>query len=118
MSRDIFEETKLKHIHVGDQATIHIVGEDQPLTGHVEGLSAGIYDRERTTAAGTLLANVNPTFSWIRLAQRIPVRISIDQVPAGIELIAGRTVTVTLDGAYDMLTSYSPWADPEHNTSP
>ena len=71
MSRDIFEETKLKHIHVGDQATIHIVGEDQPLTGHVEGLSAGIYDRERTTAAGTLLANVNPTFSWIRLAQRI-----------------------------------------------
>ncbi|SDR90160.1 RND family efflux transporter, MFP subunit [Halopseudomonas litoralis] len=114
-----FEETKLKHIHVGDQATIHIVGEDQPLTGHVEGLSAGIDDRERTTASGTLLANVNPTFSWIRLAQRIPVRISIDTVPEGIELIAGRTVTVTLEGADDMLlTGDSPWEHREHHTRP
>ncbi|MFA5495073.1 MAG: HlyD family secretion protein [Porticoccaceae bacterium] len=114
-----FEETKLQHIRPGQRATIHLVGEDQPLTGHVEGLSAGIDDRERTTASGTLLANVNPTFSWIRLAQRVPVRIGIDAIPQGVELIAGRTVTVTLDGADEMLlTGNSPWAHPEHDSRP
>ena len=99
-----FEETKLSHVRPGAHATIRVMGEDQPLSGHVEGRSAGIDDRERTTAAGTLLANVNPTFSWVRLAQRVPVRIAIDKVPSGIDLIAGRTVTVTLDGAEDALT--------------
>src|SRR3546814_11543336 len=81
------------------------MGEDQPLSGHVEGRSAGIDDRERTTAAGSLLANVNPTFSWVRLAQRVPVRIAIDKVPTGIDLIAGRTVTVPVEGAEDALRS-------------
>ncbi|GLR08987.1 efflux transporter periplasmic adaptor subunit [Mixta theicola] len=92
-----FEETKLGHIQNGDQVIIRIMGENQPLYGHVDGLSAGINDSERTTAAGNLLANVNPTFSWIRLAQRIPVRIAIDKVPDGVQLIAGRTATVSLE---------------------
>src|SRR3546814_10514812 len=78
-------------------ATIHIMGEVHSMQGHVQSLSAGIEDRERTTASGTLLANVNPTFSWVRLAQRIPVRIAIDQVPQGMALIAGRTATIVLD---------------------
>lgn len=99
-----FEETKLSLVRPGAHAIIRVMGEDRPLSGHVEGRSAGIDDRERTTAAGTLLANVNPTFSWVRLAQRVPVRIAIDKVPSGIDLIAGRTVTVTLDGAEDALT--------------
>ena len=99
-----FEETKLSHIHPGAPVTIRVMGEDQPLSGHVEGRSAGIDDRERTTAAGSLLANVNPTFSWVRLAQRVPVRIAIDKVPTGIDLIAGRTVTVTVEGAEDALS--------------
>src|SRR3546814_6617409 len=77
------------------------MGEAQPRSGPGEGRSAGIDDRERTTAAGSLLANVNPTFSWVRLAQRVPVRIAIDKVPTGIDLIAGRTVTVTVEGAED-----------------
>ncbi|EQB14963.1 efflux RND transporter periplasmic adaptor subunit [Sphingobium lactosutens] len=94
-----FEETKLPRIHPGAPVTIQVMGEDRPIKGHVEGRSAGIDDRERTTTAGTLLANVNPTFNWIRLAQRIPVRIAIDKVPRGLDLVAGRTVTVTLDGA-------------------
>ncbi len=98
-----FEETKLSHIRPGVRVTIRVMGEDRPLSGHVEGRSAGIDDRERTTASGTLLANVNPTFSWVRLAQRIPVRIAIDKVPPGIDLIAGRTVTVTLNGAENAL---------------
>lgn len=91
-----FEETKLGRIKNGDRVIIRIMGEQHPLYGHVDGLSAGINDSERSTAAGNLLANVNPTFSWIRLAQRIPVRIAIDKVPKGVELIAGRTATVSL----------------------
>lgn len=94
-----FEETKLSAIHPGAPVTIHVMGERRPLRGHVEGPSAGIDDRERTTAPGTLLANVNPTFSWVRLAQRIPVRIAIDHTPKSIALIAGRTVSVSLDSA-------------------
>lgn len=93
-----FEETKLARIHVGDKATIRVMGYDHPLRGHVAGISAGINDSERSTTAGTLLANVNPTFNWVRLAQRVPVRVAIDKVPAGFDLVAGRTVTVTLDG--------------------
>ncbi|PHM45400.1 putative membrane protein [Xenorhabdus mauleonii] len=92
-----FEETKLGKIRVGDSASIRIMGESQVVKGHVESLAAGINDSERTTTSGTLLANVNPTFSWIRLAQRIPVRIKIDSVPEGITLIAGRTVSVVID---------------------
>lgn len=92
-----FEETKLGKIRVGDTATIRIMGESQVIRGHVESLAAGINDSERTTTSGTLLANVNPTFSWIRLAQRIPVRIKIDNVPEGITLIAGRTVSVVIN---------------------
>ena len=98
------EDTKLSHIHPCARVTTRVMGEDRPLSGHVEGRSAGIDDRERTTASGTLLANVNPTFSWVRLAQRVPVRIAIDKVPPGIDLIAGRTVTVSLDSAGDART--------------
>jgi len=98
-----FEETKLSQIHDGLHATIRLMGEDQVLEGHVIGRSAGIDDRERATAQGSLLANVNPSFSWVRLAQRVPVRIAIDKVPDGIALIAGRTATVTLDGADEQL---------------
>lgn len=100
-----FEETKLSAIRPGAHVTIRMMGESRPLSGHVEASSAGIDDRERTTASGTLLANVNPTFNWVRLAQRVPVRIAIDRVPRGIALIAGRTVTVTVDGADDILDS-------------
>lgn len=92
-----FEETKLARVREGMPATVHIMGEGRPLKGHVESFSAGIEDRERVTASGTLLANVNPTFSWIRLAQRIPVRIALDDVLPDIYLIAGRTASVVPD---------------------
>ena len=98
-----FEETKLAQIRAGSPVTIRMMGDARPIRGHVSGLAAGIDDRERTTAPGTLLANVNPTFSWIRLAQRVPVRIAIDKIPPGLALIAGRTVTVSLDNAADVL---------------
>jgi RND family efflux transporter MFP subunit len=91
-----FEETKLPRIHIGDRVKIYIMGESQPVTGRVAGIAAGIEDRERSDAAGSL-ASVAPTFSWVRLAQRIPVRIEIEDVPDTVQLIAGRTATVSLE---------------------
>ncbi|WP_431268098.1 efflux RND transporter periplasmic adaptor subunit [Dankookia sp. P2] len=90
-----FEETKLPRIRPGDRATIRVMGEAGTIEGHVESIAAGITDRERG-AGDNLLANVNPTFSWVRLAQRVPVRIAIDRVPEGLRLLSGRTATVTL----------------------
>lgn len=92
-----FEETKMPRIQVGMRATIRLMGEDRPLRGHVESFTAGIEDRERSNASASMLANVNPSFSWVRLAQRVPVRIALDKVPPGVALIAGRTATVSLD---------------------
>jgi multidrug resistance efflux pump len=90
-----FEETKLARIRVGDPVTVELVGESQRLRGHVASISPGIEDRERGPS-GDLLPNVNPTFSWVRLAQRIPVRIQLDAPPPGVQLIAGRTATVVV----------------------
>ncbi|MDI4236549.1 HlyD family secretion protein [Bradyrhizobium sp. 31Argb] len=93
-----FEETKLPRIHVGDAVRIRLMGDKGRLTGHVESIAAGIEDRDR--AEGTsLLANVNPTFNWVRLAQRVPVRIALDQGAGQAELVAGRTATVEIVGS-------------------
>lgn len=88
-----FEETKLPRIRPGDRAVVRLMGETEGIEGHVEGIAAGIADRERADSPN-LLANVNPTFSWVRLAQRVPVRIALDRVPEGMQLVAGRTATV------------------------
>lgn len=91
-----FEETKLAHIHVGDAATIRLMGDGRRLEGHVESIAGGIEDRERTEGSN-LLANVNPTFSWVRLAQRVPVRIKLDSPPSDMPLVVGRTATVSIE---------------------
>ncbi|WP_428492409.1 efflux RND transporter periplasmic adaptor subunit [Rhodopila sp.] len=91
-----FEETKLPSIHVGDRAQIRLMGEPRLLTGRVESIATGIADRERSDSPD-LLANINPTFNWVRLAQRIPVRIKPDPVPPGVRLVLGRTATVTIE---------------------
>jgi multidrug resistance efflux pump len=91
-----FEETKLPRIHVGDRVAVRLMGDSRKLTGHVESIAAGIADRERTDSPD-LLANINPTFNWVRLAQRVPVRVMPDSVPAGIDLVVGRTATVTIE---------------------
>ena len=90
-----FEETKLPHIHIGQAATVRLMGEDKVLTGHVVSVAAAIEDHDRTNG-NRLLPAINPSFSWVRLAQRVPVRIRLDQPPANIALIAGRTASVTL----------------------
>ena len=89
-----FEETKLDKIYVGAPATIQMMGGSEKLKGHVQGIASGIEDRERTTTSG-LLANVNPTFSWVRLAQRVPVKIILDEMPKNqLAFVAGRTATI------------------------
>lgn len=93
-----FEETRLPRIRVGDPVSIRLMGEVGRLTGHVTSVAGGIEDRERQPGPN-LLANINPTFSWVRLAQRIPVRISLDDVPAGVRVIPGRTATVEVTEA-------------------
>jgi RND family efflux transporter MFP subunit len=90
-----FEETKLPMIHVGDRAEVHLMGENKKIIGRVEGIAGGIEDRERS-AGTSMLPNVNPTFSWVRLAQRIPVRIALDPAAGEVALIAGRTATVVI----------------------
>jgi RND family efflux transporter MFP subunit len=88
-----FEETKLRYINPGDPVSIRLLGFDAPLDGHVESVAHAITDRDNVIGAD-LVANVNPTFSWVRLAQRIPVRIEIDHVPSGVTLSAGMTATL------------------------
>ena len=88
-----FEETKLKHIALGDPVRVRLMGDDAFIQGHVDSIAGGIDERDGG-AGQTLLANVNPTFSWVRLAQRIPVRVHIDRLPANVALVSGRTATV------------------------
>lgn len=90
-----FEETKLRSIKVGDPASIRLLGYSAPLQGHIQGVARAITDRDNAIG-NDLIANVNPTFSWVRLAQRIPVRVAIDRIPEGITLSAGMTATVVV----------------------
>lgn len=90
-----FEEHKLSLIHIGDKAEMKMLGTKYIVKGHVESIARGIADRDNTTD-GRLLANVNPIFTWVRLAQRIPVRIHIDEIPKGMNLSAGMTCSVTI----------------------
>ncbi|KQB53136.1 hypothetical protein AQS70_02845 [Pseudomonas endophytica] len=92
-----FEETKLPHIRVGDSAELQMMS-GEVLKGHVESISRGIYDRDNPQSR-ELIADVNPTFNWVRLAQRVPVRIHIDEIPEGYLLAAGTTCTVIVDQA-------------------
>lgn len=88
-----FEETKLPNIEEGNRATIKLMSNDEVLEGHVHSISRGIEDRERTKG-GRLLQNINPAFNWVRLVQRIPVRVEFDNLPENVRLVAGQTVTV------------------------
>ncbi|KLD77652.1 HlyD family secretion protein [Xanthomonas hyacinthi] len=92
-----FEETKLPRVHVGDRADIRMMSGGVLLRGRVEGIARGIADSDNPTDT-TLLADVSPTFNWIRLAQRVPVRVRIDpaSVPKDTILAAGMTATVTV----------------------
>jgi RND family efflux transporter MFP subunit len=91
-----FEETKIQTLHENDPVRITLMSGTQNLQGHIESISRAIADRDNTISP-QLLANVNPTFSWVRLAQRIPVRIHIDKLPDNVLLSAGMTCTVIVN---------------------
>lgn len=93
-----FEETKLARIHIGDRVRVTPMGPGAVFEGTVDSLAAGIADRDRSTSAN-LLPSVNPTFNWVRLAQRVPVRVRLDPMPDSVRLVAGQTVTVEVTGA-------------------
>jgi multidrug resistance efflux pump len=88
-----FEETKLGSFQVGDAAQINLMGFDEPLTGHVEGITRGISSPNATVSTQGL-PSVEAVYTWVRLAQRIPVLIKIDSVPPTVTLAAGLTATV------------------------
>jgi multidrug resistance efflux pump len=91
-----FEETNLGPIRVGDPAQIKLIGHDQIVRGHVDSIARAIsVANAQPNTQG--VATVNPIFTWVRLAQRIPVRIHIDEVPPGVILAAGMTATVEVN---------------------
>jgi RND family efflux transporter MFP subunit len=90
-----FEETKLPHVRIGDPADMQLMS-GEVMKGHVESIARAIYDRDNPQSR-ELIADVNPTFNWVRLAQRVPVRIHLDQVPEGVVLAAGITCTVIVN---------------------
>ncbi|MGY2052659.1 efflux RND transporter periplasmic adaptor subunit [Methylobacterium sp. JK268] len=93
-----FEETKMAGIRVGDVATAALMGYDAPIRGRVDSITRGI--STTNASPGTQgLPSVDPVYTWVRLAQRVPVRIRIEAVPDGVPLVAGMTATVSV-GAY------------------
>lgn len=90
-----FEETKLARICVGDQAQIDLIGFARPVLGHVQSFGRGISVSDAASSTQGL-PNVDPVYTWVRLAQRVPVRIHIDFVPPGVLLASGLTATVRI----------------------
>jgi len=89
-----FEETKIPRIHLGDAVDVKLMS-GATLSGRVESIAGGIEDRDRSLGS-SLLASVNPSFSWVRLAQRIPVRVRIPRKDVD-RLIVGTTATVQVN---------------------
>ena len=93
-----FEETKMANVCVGDRAEAKLIGYRDPIMGQVQTVTRGISVSNATPSIQGL-PNVDPIYTWIRLAQRVPVRIQITDVPAGVPLLSGMTATVTIRGA-------------------
>lgn len=104
-----FEETKIPLIHVGQRARIRLISGDRELHGSVVSIANGIADVNATTNT-QLLPQVQPTFNWVRLAQRIPVNIALDAYSENIMLSTGMTATITIDDADDSPAEKEPAA--------
>ncbi|WP_245330294.1 HlyD family secretion protein [Bradyrhizobium sp. AS23.2] len=90
-----FEETKLARLCIGDRAEAKLMGYSAPITGHIATVTRGV-SVSNAAASTQGLPNVDPVYTWVRLAQRVPVRIAIDNVPPGVPLVSGLTATVTI----------------------
>jgi RND family efflux transporter MFP subunit len=93
-----FEETALRSIKEGQPVKAWLLGYREVLQGHVESVARGIVVANAAPGNGGL-ASVNPIFTWVRLAQRVPVRVQIDHVPADVRLVIGMTATVEVEPA-------------------
>jgi RND family efflux transporter MFP subunit len=93
-----FEETKMAHICIGDRAEAELMGYRDPIIGRVESVTRGI-SVSNAAPSTQGLPNVDPVYTWVRLAQRVPVRIRITHVPTGVPLVSGMTATVTIRNA-------------------
>ncbi|HFZ2307895.1 TPA: efflux RND transporter periplasmic adaptor subunit [Klebsiella aerogenes] len=92
-----FEETKLRHIREGDSAQVVLYSSKQTLQGHVSSIGRAIVDQS-VEGGSALVANIKPNIPWVRLAQRVPVRIEFDKLPADVTLVSGTTCTVSIGG--------------------
>ncbi|EPJ5823719.1 efflux RND transporter periplasmic adaptor subunit [Pluralibacter gergoviae] len=90
-----FEETKIPAVKIGDKVEIWLMAGTTKLSGHVESIDSGI-SNTNTTPGNQMLPAVEPTFAWVRLAQRIPVNIKIDAVPDNLVLSSGMSATVKI----------------------
>jgi RND family efflux transporter MFP subunit len=95
-----FEETKLARLCVGDRAEAKLMGYSAPITGHISTVTLGV-SVSNAAASTQGLPNVDPVYTWVRLAQRVPVRIAIDKVPPGVPLVSGLTATVAIRDGKD-----------------
>jgi RND family efflux transporter MFP subunit len=93
-----FEETKMAHICIGDRAEAQLMGYRDPIVGRIQSVTRGI-SVSNAAPSTQGLPNVNPVYTWVRLAQRVPVRIRITHVPAAVPLVSGMTATVTIRNA-------------------
>jgi len=89
-----FEETRLARLCLGDRAEAKLMGYSAPIMGHIATVTRGV-SVSNAAASTQGLPNVDPVYTWVRLAQRVPVRIAIDKVPSGVPLVSGLTATVT-----------------------
>jgi hypothetical protein len=104
-----FEETKMARVCIGNQAEVQLMGYAAPILGHVASVTRGIGVSDAAAGAQGL-PSVNPVYTWVRLAQRVPVRIAIDYVPPDIPLVSGLSATVTIKQKHAALDGQS-WLD-------
>ena len=94
-----FQETKLKHIQPGNRAIVTLMGHhDQPLEGKVESIGYAINppNLAETDGPSNLVPTIEPSFDWIRLAQRVPVRIRFEKIPEDLHLVSGMTASISI----------------------
>ena len=103
-----FEETKMARVCTGARVEAKLMGYSAPIIGHVKTVTRGL-SVSNAAAGAQGLPNVDPIYTWVRLAQRVPVRIAIDEVPPGVPLVSGMTATVTIRD--NSATDRSTWFD-------
>lgn len=94
-----FQETKLKHIKPGDPAIITLMSHhDQPLEAYIESIGYAINPPNLADTEGpsNIVPTIEPTFEWIRLAQRVPVRVRFKELPQDLHLVSGMTASVAV----------------------